>query len=193
MRSRSRTVSRRRRTLPASETAIDAGCASSSSTTRRTAGSAVASSLRSSALSPTPASSALRIFSSLRAPMPERSRSRPASAAVLSPSSEVMPSCVQMRAAVFGPTPGSRRKSTTPAGTRPRRFVSACISPSSTTSTTFASIVFPIPGSSFALPAIASSAIGTAASRIRPAARRYAMTLNDSSSRISERSARRSS
>ena len=40
-----------------------------------------------------------------------------------------------MRAAVFGPTPGRRRKSTTPTGTRSRRFASACISPSSTTST----------------------------------------------------------
>ena len=106
----------------------------------------------SSALSPTPASSALRIFSSLRAPIPERSRSRPSSAALLRPSSDVMPSCVQMRAAVFGPTPGSRRKSTTPAGTRPRRLVSACISPSSTTSTTLFSIVLPIPGQLLGLP-----------------------------------------
>ena len=147
MRSRSRTVSRRRRTLPASDTAIAAGCASSAATTRLTAGSAVASRRRSSGASPTPASSAFRIFSSLFAPMPDRSRSRPDSAAAFRPSSDVMPSCVQIRAAVFGPTPGSRRKSTTPAGTSPRRFVSACISPSSTTSTTFASIVFPIPGS----------------------------------------------
>ena len=38
MRSRSRTVSRRRRTLPASETASAAGCASSSATTRRHGG-----------------------------------------------------------------------------------------------------------------------------------------------------------
>ena len=38
-----------------------------------------------------------------------------------------------------------------------------------------------------------SSAIGSGDSRMRPAARRYATTLNDSSSRISERSARRSS
>ncbi len=77
-----------------------------------------------------------------------------------------------MRAAVFGPTPGSRRNSTTPAGTSPRRFVSAFISPSSTTSTAFASIVFPIPGRSFAFPSSASSATGSGDSRIRVAARR---------------------
>jgi hypothetical protein len=47
--------------------------------------------------------------------------------------------------------------------------------------------------SSFAFPSSASSAIGSGDSRIRPAARRYAITLNDSSSRISERSASRSS
>ena len=33
-----------------------------------------------------------------------------------------MPSCIQIRAAVFGPTPGSRRKSTTPAGTSAAAF-----------------------------------------------------------------------
>ncbi len=193
MRSRSRTVSRRLRALPASETAIAAGCAASSSTTRRTAGSALPRRWRPSAFSPTPAWSAPRIFCSLFAPMPESSRSRPSSAATRRPSREVIPSCVQMRAAVLGPTPGSRRNSTTPAGTSPRRFASACISPSSVTSTTFCSIVLPMPGSSFAFPSSASSAIGSGDSRIRSAARRYAMTLNDSSSRISERSAKRSS
>ena len=193
MRSRSRTVSRRRRTLPASETAIAAGWASSSATTRRTAGSAVPRSRLASPCSPTPASSAFRIFSSLRAPIPERSRSLPSCAADFRPARVVRPSCVQNRAAVFGPTPGSRRKSTTPAGTSPRRLVSACISPSLTTSTTLFSIVLPIPGSSFAFPSSASSAMGTADSLMRVAARRYAITLKDSSSRISERSARRSS
>ena len=77
-----------------------------------------------------------------------------------------------MRAAVFGPTPGSRRKSTTPTGTRSRRRVSADISPSLTTSTTFSSIVRPIPGSSFAFPSSASSATGLVDSRMRVAARR---------------------
>ena len=45
----------------------------------------VASRRRSSASSPTPASSAFRIFSSLRAPIPERSRSRPALGGRLQP------------------------------------------------------------------------------------------------------------
>ena len=108
MRSRSRTVSRRRRTLPASETAIAAGCARSSSTTRLhrgERGAEQAAALR-GVLRPRPASSAFRIFSSLFAPSPERSRSRPSSAAALRPSSVVTPSSVQIRAAVFGPMPG---------------------------------------------------------------------------------------
>ena len=183
MKSRSRTVSRRRRTLPASDTAMAAACAESCSTMSWTAGSARPSRPRSSlgAFRPAPAARAARIFSSLFCPMPERPRSRPSSAAVFSPSSVVTPSSVQIRAAVFGPTPGRRRKSTTPAGTFSRRRVSACISPSVAISTTFCSIVLPIPGRSVALPASASSATGPGVSRMRVAARRYAMTLNDSS------------
>ena len=91
-----------------------------------TAGSARPSRPRSSlGLPPAPAARATRIFSSLFWPIPERARNRPSWAAVFSPSSVVMPSSVQIRAAVFGPTPGRRRKSTTPAGTFSRRRVSA--------------------------------------------------------------------
>ena len=164
----------------------------SSATTRRTAGSAAPEEAPSSGLASDTRFERLQdLLLALRA-HPREVAEPPPSAAPFSPSSDVIPSCVQMRAAVFGPTPGSRRKSTTPGGTRPRRFVSACISPSSTTSTTLSR------SSSrsrelLRLPASASSAIGTADSLMRPAARRYAMTLNDSSSRISERSARRSS
>ena len=68
------------------------------------------------------------------------------------PSSVVTPSSRQIRAAVFGPRPGRRRNCRPPAGTSARRFSSADIDPVSASSTTFASIVAPIPGSSFAVP-----------------------------------------
>ena len=57
-------------------------------------------------------------------------------------------------------------------GTWSRRFASASMSPVSTTSTIFASIVLPMSGSSFARPSSASSATDEAVSRIRVAARR---------------------
>ena len=63
-----------------------------------------------------------------------------------------MPSSFQIRAAVFGPRPGSRMNWTTSAGTVALRFASASISPCSTIWTIFSSIVLPIPCSSFALP-----------------------------------------
>ena len=96
--------------------------------------------------------SAARIFSSDFAPRPSRSRSRCASAASRSSSTVVIPSSFQIRRAVFGPSPGRRMKEATSTGTSALRFVSAWISPSSTTSTIFSSIVFPIPWSSFARP-----------------------------------------
>ena len=77
-----------------------------------------------------------------------------------------------MRAVVFGPRPGRRRNCRTSSGTSARRFSSADIDPVSASSTIFASIVAPIPGSSFAVPASASSAIDDAVSRTRVAARR---------------------
>ena len=60
----------------------------------------------------------------------------------------------------------------TSGGTSAFRFVSAWISPSSTTSTIFASIVLPIPCSCFALPSSASCATEVGVSRIRAAALR---------------------
>ena len=71
-----------------------------------------------------------------------------------------------MRAAVFGPSPGSRMKRTTSGGTLPLRFVSASISPCSTIWTIFSSIVLPIPCSSFARPSSASCATEPDVSRI---------------------------
>jgi hypothetical protein len=62
--------------------------------------------------------------------------------------------------------------STTSAGTRFLRLARASISPFSTISTIFSSIVLPIPDSSLALPSTASCAIEPPVSRIRCAARR---------------------
>ena len=104
--------------------------------------------------------------------MPASVRSCCPSAAAFSPASVVTPSSRQMRAAVLGPRPGSRMKAATSPGTSARRFASASMSPVSTTSTIFASIVLPMSGSSVALPASASSATDEAVSRIREAARR---------------------
>ena len=116
--------------------------------------------------------SAFRIFSSVFAPSPARPRSRSPSAAAFSSASVVTPSSFQIRAAVFGPRPGSRMKSTTSGGTAAFFFPSASISPVSTIWTIFSSIVLPIPGSSFALPSSASCATEPAVSRMRVAARR---------------------
>jgi hypothetical protein len=60
----------------------------------------------------------------------------------------------------------------TSAGTSALRFVRAWISPSSTTSTIFASIVFPMSCSCFALPSSASCATEVGVSRMRAAALR---------------------
>ena len=57
---------------------------------------------------------------------------------------------------------GSRRR---PAGTSPRRFVSACISPSSTTSTTFARSSCRSRAAPSPFPSSASSAIGAGVTR----------------------------
>ena len=84
----------------------------------------------------------------------------------------MIPSSFQIRRAVFGPSPGRRMNDATSAGTSALRFVSACISPSSTTWTIFSSIVLPIPWSSFARPSSASCATELPVSRIRAAARR---------------------
>ena len=173
MMSTSRTVSRRRRALPASDTLSAAGFARSSST----ASSSVGSAIPSSALAGPPVSRffsarALRTFSSLLGPSPDSVRSCSASAASRNPSSVVMPSSCQIRRAVFGPRPGMRMNSTTSAGTSCLCFVSACTSPSSTIWTIFSSIVLPTPWSSFALPSSAICATEVPVSRMRVAARR---------------------
>ena len=170
--SRSRNVSLRRRTEPASETCTAAGWARSSATAACTAGSPSPSSRRSVSGFSAWNASALRIFSSDFAPSPARLRSRSPSAAVFSSSSVVTPSSFQIRAAVFGPSPGSRMKLTTSGGTAAFFRPSASISPVSTIWTIFSSIVLPIPGSSFALPSSASCATEPEVSRIRVAARR---------------------
>ena len=172
MMSRSRNVSRRRRTEPASETFTAAGCSRRTETTASTAGSPCPSSRRDSRGSFGVSASAFRIFVSVVAPRPERVRTRSLSAAVFSSSRVVTPSSCQIRRAVFGPSPGSRMNLTTSSGISAFRFVSAFISPSSTTSTILPSIVAPIPLRLFALPSSASCATGPPVSRIRVAARR---------------------
>src|ERR671937_258159 len=190
--SRSRNVSLRRRALPASETSTAAGCSRRTETTASNAARPSPSRRRSDG-SCFFSASAFRTRSSVFAPRPVSVRSCSFSAARLSSSTVVTPSSRQMRAAVFGPSPGRRMKSTTSGGTIPLRFVNACISPSLTTWTIFSSIVLPIPFSSLARPASASSATLPAVSRIRVAARRYASTRNDASPSSSRRSASRSS
>ena len=112
------------------------------------------------------------IFSSVPAPIPAWPRSCSASAAAFSPATVVIPSSFQIRRAVFGPRPGRRMKVATSAGTSAFRFVSAWISPSSTTSTILPSIVLPMSCSSFAFPSSASCATDDGVSRIRAAALR---------------------
>ncbi len=116
--------------------------------------------------------SAAAIFASVPGPIPAWPRSCPPSAAAFSSAAVVIPSSCQIRRAVFGPSPGSRMNVATSAGTSAFRFVSAWISPSSTTSTIFASIVLPMPCSSFALPSSASWATEDGVSRMRAAALR---------------------
>ena len=172
MMSRSRNVSFRRRTEPASETCTAAGCSRSTETTACTAGRPRPSSFRPASGFSAWNASAFRIFSSLFEPSPGSARRRSASAAVLSSSSVEMPSSFQMRAAVFGPSPGSRMNSTTSWGIVDSRFASASIFPVSTIWTIFSSIVLPMPCSSFARPSSASCATEPDVSRIRVAARR---------------------
>ena len=128
---------------------------------------------RASARPPRAASlSASVIFASVPGPIPAWPCSCPPSAAACRAATVVIPSSCQMRRAVFGPSPGRRMNVATSSGTSALRFVSAWISPSETTSTIFASIVLPIPCSSFARPSSASCATDADVSRIRAAALR---------------------
>src|SRR5436305_11409571 len=158
----------------------------------RSFGSAVPSSARCGPSAARGTASAARIFSSDLAPRPARPRSCCDSAAAWSASPVVIPSSCQSRRAVFGPSPGSRMNVATSAGTSAFFFVSAWISPSSTTCTIFSSIVLPIPCSSFARPSRASWATELPVSRIRVAARRYAVTRKESAPSSSIRSASKS-
>ena len=172
MMSRSRTVSLRRRALPASETRSAAGCSRRTSTTASSAGSAWPSSVRGSAETFFLRPAALSTASSVLAPSPGKVRSRWARAASFSSASVVTPSSCQIFRTVFGPSPGMCRNSTTSGGIVLRRFESASISPVSTIWTILSWIVAPIPGSSFAVPSSASCATGVPVSRTRVAARR---------------------
>src|SRR4051794_26921544 len=186
--SRSRTVSRIRRAEPASETSTEASCSCSTCTTARSFGSVVPRSARCGPSAARGRASASAIFCSVPGPMPACPRSSCASAAALSASTVVIPSSCQIRRAVFGPSPGRRMNVATSAGTSAFRFVSAWISPSSTTSTIFASIVLPMSCSAFALPSSASCATDDGVSRIRAAALRYALMRKRSAPSSSIRS-----
>ena len=172
MMSRSRTVSLRRRALPASETRSAAGCSRSTSTTASSAGSACPSKARGGPLAFFLRAVDLRMLSSVLAPRPGSVRSRSARAASFSSASVVTPSSCQILRTVFGPRPGMCRNSTTSGGIVLRRFESASISPVFTIWTILSWIVAPIPGSSLAVPSSASWATGVPVSRTRAAARR---------------------
>ena len=171
MMSRSRTVSLRRRALPASETRSAAGCSRSTSTTASSAGRAWPSSVRGGPVAFFLRPTDLSTLSSSFAPRPGSVRSRCERAASLSSASVVTPSSCQILRTVFGPSPGMFRNSTTSGGIVLRRFVSASISPVSTIWMILSWIVAPIPCSSFAFPSSASCATGVPCSRIRVAAR----------------------
>ena len=134
MRSRSRTVSRKRRAEPRSRRCTAAGCAASVAPRRRGASAARVRAARGAAPRPPPASpSSARIRSSSFAPDARAPRgARCASAAARRSATVVIPSSCQSRRAVFGPSPGSRMKVATSGGTSALRLVSAWISPSST-------------------------------------------------------------
>ena len=159
IRSRSRTVSRNRRAEPAIDTCTAAGCSLSASATATSRGSAVPSSARGG-----PSRLRLRkrgqdLLLGLRAePGDVAQLVRLGSRA--QPSDRRDPELLPDPARGLRPEPGSRRKRTSSSGTAAFRFVSACISPSSTTWTIFSSIVLPIPCSSFARPSSASSRPG---------------------------------
>ena len=106
MMSRSRTVSLRRRALPASQTRSAAGCSRSTSTTASSAGSAWPSSARGGPVAFFLRAVDLRMLSSVFAPRPGSVRRRWARAASFSSASVVTPSSCQILRTVFGPRPG---------------------------------------------------------------------------------------
>ena len=103
-------------------------------------------------------------------PRPFTVRSRCASAASRSASSESMPSSAYSSRARLGPRPGRRVIATRPGGNFARSFSAAGIVPVSSSVWIFSWSVLPIPGSSVARPSRASAATDTDASRTALAA-----------------------
>ncbi len=110
---------------PASETSTQAGCSRSTSTTARSFGNVTPSSARRGPSVARGRARAAAIFVSVPAPIPACPCRRPASAAAFSSATVVIPSSCQIRRAVFGPSPGSRRKVATSGGTTAFRLASA--------------------------------------------------------------------
>ena len=155
--SRSRKVSRRRLTQPASDTSTAAGCSRSASTTSRTIGSPTRAGPGAEWSAGT-SSSAFRIFASVVAP-------RPGGAQPLLLRRLLQPGDRRHPELAPDPRSGFRAEARQPhERRRPRRAPRHGVSSgrasrrSSTTSMIFDSIVLPIPGSSFAFPSTASSA-----------------------------------
>ena len=171
--SRSRNVSRPRRTLPAPETSTAAGMRAQRLDDLAHDREPDAEEAAPLGLGPEALRERLEdLLLALRAEPLERRGPAAARPPARSSSSVVTPSSRQIRAAVFGPSPGSRRNWRTSAGTSARRFSSAAIEPVSVISTIFASIVAPIPGSSFAEPCereLRDRRAGLADPRRRPA------------------------
>ena len=170
IRSMSLQVSARRRAEPATVTASLAGWARSAAASSSATGRTWESSSRSAGpFSPSVARAAIT-FSSAFGPSPLRSRIRCSSAAARRSSSVATPSSSYSRRTVFAPRPGIRVTSTREAGYFAFSFVAEGISPVSTRATIFVCSVSPIPGSSVAFPASASSSTETGLWRITRAA-----------------------
>jgi hypothetical protein len=119
-----------------------------------------------------PASSDDSIEASNFGPKPLTPRSRWPSTAARNASSESIPSSSKSLRARFGPRPGRRVMSSSPAGYFARSFTAEGMSPVSMSATIFSSSVLPIPGSDVTAPLRASPATETVASRAAFAADR---------------------
>ena len=152
MMSMSLTESVMRRAEPAISTLSEAGCARSASTIVSATVSAFESSVRTCVSGTSADASPARIASSTFAPKPLSSRICSFSAAARRASSESTPSSSKSRLAFFGPMPGSRVISTSPAGNFARSLTAAGMSPSVASAWIFSWRVLPIPGISVARP-----------------------------------------
>ena len=171
-RSRSRHVSAMRRALPAISTRSQAGCSRSAAASASAISSPFDRSSRAFGWPSAPAAMAASTPSSAFGPNPLSERICCASAAFLSASSESTPSSSNSLRARFGPSPGTRVTSTSPAGYLALSFVAAGITPSSSRAPIFSSIVLPTPASWVTRPARVSSSTDALASRIAFAALR---------------------